>query len=272
MKEPTTDTLQRVANSVLLGAQPEIENIVHLCAVAKPVVIRGIRFAPDEIIIDLRWPFDSPLPTHDTDDVLGTRGDVERFRRELRAYFLEQRAGKQLANILHGQFVDFLVRFLGLTPFAKFPSKEGTVQDGLASIARRMKAGRLAGPRKMILPDATISKLRRESPAIVRATLEIQKRLTSLVREDPQLSEAALKDRISEDFDREKYPWMRYFTRAFRLLEVKETRKATRRRPNLSHPREWSAVALAQLIVKEKLQRDTGIEYPLATIAKIVTH
>ncbi len=269
MKKPTIDIRQRVAESVLLGVKPEIESLIHLCSVHEPAEIRGVRFRPHEVIIDLRWPFDSPLPTHDPDDRLGTCRDVDRFRRELRAYFLEQRAGKQLANILHGQFVDFLFRFLRLTRFARLPGETGTVQDALASIARQIKAGRLAGPRE-IIPPAMILKLTQESLPILRATLEIQKNLRSWQLEKPQPSEAALKERIFEQFDRGTYPWMRHFTRAFRLLEVKKTRKADRPHPSLSYPNQWSAVALARLIVKEKLKRDTGIDCPVATIAQIV--
>jgi hypothetical protein len=262
-------TEQRIAKSVLLGAELEIGDIIYLCSVAKPVTIRKVTFRPTEVIIDLRWPFDSPVPAQNPDDRLATRRDVGRFKRELRAYFLEQRAGKQLANVFHGQFVDFLPRFLMLTRFARLRRESGTVQDALDSIARQHKAGRLSGPRE-IIPPAIIPKLRRESLPILRATLEIQRLLTSWVLEKPQPSEAALKERIFENFDRDKYPWMRHFTRAFRLLEVKETRKVDGLHPSLSYPRQWSAVALARLIVKEKLKRDTGIDCPAATIAKIV--
>lgn len=260
---------QQIARSFVRGVTPEIEALWHTCIIDKPVQIKSVSFKKSAMRLEIDWPFVLPQPTGNPDESFSTSRDVTHFREEFRLYLLEQRKGAKFANLLHHEFVDFLPRYFRASRFENFevgePAK-ATVRDHLEALGTEAKERRLAGPRKAVIPDRRAKQIRREGCKIIEVLQEIQKRYSRPPREITKRTEDILFTRLESDYGSERYSWMRYFRRSFRLLGPTKAWN----RPLLAAPGSWSAKSLAIEILHQKYFRETGADYSLGVIGKVL--
>jgi hypothetical protein len=262
----------QIARSFLRGATPEMEALLRACIVDKPVQIKSVSFQKSAIRLEIDWPFLLPAATGNPDDWLQSDRDVRRFQKEFRLLLLEQRQAAKLGNLLHGEFIAFLERFFGAAKYETYPigrSSNVTVRDYLELTKKVAADGRSAGPRRTVIPPGRAAEMRRKGCKIISVLKDARKRNRRPREEINSRTESLLLAKLVSDYDSDHYPWMKYFRRSWDRLGITKSWKHTND-PLLAAPPSWSAKELAVWIIHHEYLQETGADYPVGAISKVV--
>ncbi len=238
------------------------------CLPDEPVSIEKVIFRPYAVLLSIRWPFIMPTPANDSGEWFDTAGTVKRFRKELRAYLMENHAGRPLSNVLYEDFVEYLKRFIGVHRHG------GRVVKRIGTVSERRLAGR---PEGLKIPGKLRSEMRKDGTEVYNVVRAMRQKIRtwSLKAEDTKVIR-----RLGEHFNRDEYPWMRDFREAVKRLPrqrrfrvpcgVEKEQPNESETPMLARPDSWSAIDLARQIIQEMYYRQTGTRYPLSAIAEHV--
>jgi hypothetical protein len=262
----------QIAKTFLRGATREMEALLRACIVDKPVQITVVSFKKSAIRLEIDWPFLLPEATGNPDDWLESNRDVRNFQKEFRLLLLEQRQAAKLGNLLHGEFVVFLERVFGAAKYETYPigrNSNVTVRDYLELTKKVAGDGRSAGPRRTVIPPGRAAEMRREGCKIISVLKDARKRNRRALKEITGRTESLLLAKLMSDYDSDHYPWMKYFRRSWHLLGITKSWKHTND-PLLAAPSSWSAKELAVRIIHHKYLQETGADYPVGAISKVV--
>lgn len=136
-----------------------------------------------------------------------------------------------------------------------------------AKTPRALLSGqRFAGRREPRIPATEFSHLKQEAESVLRVVSEMHLRITDWKKAQGVWDDKTVKATLREEYDQERYPWMKYFGLCLSKLRPKANWKGTQL--SLADPASWSAVDLARLIMKERIYHELGVQYPANEIRK----
>jgi hypothetical protein len=258
---------KQVGRSVYQSVTLKIERISSQCVYRAPAEVVG-SFEDENVKLSVVWPFSLPLATGQSGDWPATKGEVERFAHAFKAYLAEEHIGWELAKFLHVELCRFLLKQAKSYRYAPDRLKKDDVLERLERFCNELTGHRFAGRREPHTPAAEFSRLKQEAESILRVVSEMQLRIAEWKKAHGVWDAKTVKDKLREEYDRERYPWMKYFGLCLQKLPRKANWKGTQL--SIADPASWSAVDLARLVMKETLYHETGVRYPASEIRKLV--
>lgn len=257
---------KQVGGSVFRSVTFKVERIANQCAYRAPAEVDA-SIKDDGLKLSIVWPFSLPEPTGDSGDWPGTSKAVEDFAHDFKAYLAEERIGWELAKFLHSEFCRFLLKQAKAYRYAPDRLKDD-VLERLEGFCNELTGHRFAGRREPHIPAAEFSRLKQEAESILGVVSEMQLRIAEWKKAHEDWDAKTVKDKLREEYDRERYPWMKYFGLCLRKLRPKANWKGAQL--SIANPASWSAVDLARLVMKETLYHEYGVQYPASEIMKLV--
>ena len=280
-----------LAENVARTVEAQIRVILNECTINAPAKIEQVSFQDRHLQLSIRWPFRLPTQTGNSGDWFPTRQAVNSFRKGFKEYLLEQHAGARISNVLHADFVRFLLRFLRVYRFTDSVKlqdmrKKGVKRESLEEkiIAHLGGFGerRLAGKPRVRLSKAHKAQVTREVRQVHNTLIEIQEKIRGWKKRSKRIKESTIEARLRQEYDRERYPWISIFFRTKNVLPPSEfylnsadgslsNEDDDLPPPTLCKPDNWSATDLAVLVAPQTTYRRTGNRYPLHQIKNLLT-
>jgi hypothetical protein len=235
-----------------------------------PAKFTKISIQDDELAICIQLPFRKPSSSPGEGDWLASQEDIERIRIGFVNFLREQPlCRRRLANFFYSEFHTFL----------KAHTKRFRFSDAIVASIERSGARRLGGRPKIPIPDRAKQAARTQVRAIFGLLPEIQGKIKSWMKKASSTSNDQILERLKDEFDRERYPWIRYVFQGVKTLPAKrayvsyrtETPKAYRSaRAGLGEPERWSAADVAAEWTQLWFYREYGERYDLREIKKLL--
>ena len=223
--------------------------------------IGRVRSLPYRIEVTVDMDFGPFVPSGQDGDWLATAADVKAFRDGFKEYLRTESKTLKLSNLFYLEYLAFIRAHMGIYRFGK------NVVRQLPKTAER----RLAGRPKHSLSRSDIQILKNEIEVIKSTLLEMKKSVRQWNSERLPSKEHVIKERIRDQYPRERYLWMKFFFGCFKKLpRSRRNPLGGRFNKRLSKTASWSAVDLALLIVKESYYRRMGIELPIQTLRTLI--
>lgn len=280
-----------LAENIARTVELQIRDLLDECTIDAPAKIKKVSFQDRHLQLSIRWPFRLPTPTGGSGDRFHTRKTVNDFRDDFKSYLLEQHAGARISNVLHADFVRFLLRFLRVYRFTdsvkiqdmrKKGVKRESLEEKIITHLGRFGERRLAGKPRVRLSKAHKAQVTREVRQVYSTLIEIQEKIRGWKKRNKRIKESTIEARLRQEYDRERYPWISIFFRTRNVLPPSEFYSNSADGslsnedddlppPTLCEPDNWSATDLAVLIAQQMTYRRTGNRYPRHQIKNLLT-
>ena len=189
-----------------------------------PAGIENIKLRKSGLTLSVRLPFLSPLPSRDPGDRRATQKEVDEIRSSFVEFLREQQpVSRRLAVFFYSEFHTFLLGYCKIHRF----------DEDVRKLIKPPGERRLAGRPALPIPMSRKLDVKRQAQTIYAAVLEMRKTIMKWKGRKPSITEDAIRDRLTSEYDCEQHPWSRY---AFRNVTLNAKRR-TRRKQVLRSPK-----------------------------------
>jgi hypothetical protein len=222
-----------------------------------PASIENIKLRKNGLTLSVRLPFLSPPPSRESGDRPGTQKEVD----EIRSGFAEFVRGQQpvrrrLAGFFYSEFHTFLLGYCKIYRFNK------DIRKRIKPPGERRLAGRPALP----IPPSQKRAVKQQARTIFAAVLEMREAITRWKRKQPSIKQNTIQDRLTSQYDCERYPWTRY---AF-LSVTMSAKPENQTRASIAEPEKWSCPDIAAQWTQDWFHGEYGHKYDLREIRKLI--
>jgi len=183
------------------------------------------------------------------------------------AYLEDEHVGREMAKFLHAELCRFLLKQTKAYRYTPDRLKDD-VLERLERFCGTFSGQRFAGRREPHIPPSQFAQLKQQADAIFAWAREIHTKTGEWKKANGTLDEKMVINKLRDEYDRKRYPWMKYLGLCLRKLPRKRNWKGGQF--SIANPSSWSAVDLARVVMKETLYHENGVQYPASEIMKLV--
>ena len=222
-----------------------------------PASIENIKVGKSAVTVSIRLPFVSPPPSGESGDRTGTQKEVDEIRSGFVEYLREQQpVSRRLASFFYSEFHAFLLGYCKIYRFDK------DIRKLIEPPGERRFAGRPALP----IPPSQQRTVKKQAKSIYAAVLEMREAITHWKRKKPSVTQNTIRDRLTSQYDCERYPWTRY---AFLNVTLR-ARRPDGTQASFAEPEKWSCPDVAAKWTQDWFHGEYGRRYDLREIKKLL--